>query len=119
MSKKLSIEAAPLIQVPIQTSHYTSNEHKLRVSGLEDYVHTIKSFVTIDRDGKEFKRNIDIKKIKNDFYEVNSLTVDSHEYEESINTNLAPDKLAEFKLEWDKNWKVSQWPEPTNTPSLS
>jgi hypothetical protein len=108
------MEAAPPMQVPIQASNYSSYEHQLKVNGT-DYIHTLEVVVTIDRDGKEFKKTIEVKKIGDEPYKVSRLMVDSKECEECHETNLTSAKLADFKLNWEKNWKPTQWREPNMT----
>ena len=101
---------APLIQVPIQRSDFVGRDHKLKVNGI-DYSHQFKVITTLDRDGKEFKRTIELKKIGEDSMETSRLTVDGKEYEENLETSMSMEKLAEFKKNWEKNWKPSKTPD--------
>ena len=109
-SLKMEVGPTPPIQVPIQRSDFVSREHKLKVNGVE-YSHHLKLITTLDRDGREFKKTIESKKIGDDSFEVSRLTVDDKEYDNGLDTHMNPEKLAEFKKNWEKNWKPSNTPE--------
>lgn len=103
----MDVESTPLIQVPIQKSDFISRDHKLKVNGV-DYLHQFQIMTTVDREGTEFKRTIDLKQIGEDSVKTSCLTVDGKEYEDSQDTTMSSEKLAEFKKTWEKNWKPTK-----------